>query len=246
MAIKIKRRRVPLDEKHMRQRKIAIVAVFLFAAMFFIGFSIGRSVSSDDSKSKKVAEETILPKAKVRSESTSVGPKNFDLIIPTGFSQSEDGAKKAAATYVESWAQLVFSNDGSVIQAIDYVTNPTADDLRVSLSDSITKARSYISDAVAGQAYHQSVPMKIKVQSYDKKNATIIIWSSEFWAAAGQLEPQANFDFHTLKLVYVNNDWKIDSWVTTPGVSPAWNYRQEPSDSLDFISTLADFEEYKR
>ena len=245
MAIKIKRQRVPLDEKQKRQRQMLIIGLFVAAALFFIGFSVGKNASSEN-EPLVAKDDSVLPSAKPRTEVTNLGPKNFDLIVPRGFKDSEDGAKKAAATYVESWAQLVFSPDEDVIVAINAVTNPDASELRASLADTITTSRSYLNGAIAGQAYHQSVPMKTKVVSYDDKSATISVWSSEFWAAAGQLQPQGSFDLHELKLVFINNDWKIDSWVTTPGPSPQWAFSQEPQGSVEFLGSLAGYEEYKR
>lgn len=245
MAIKIKRRRVPMDEKQKRQRQLAVVALFVAGALFFTGFSVGRNSESSRSEISQ-KENSVLPIVRTKTESTSLGPKNFDLIIPTGFKKSEDGAKKAAAIYVESWAQMITSTDAQVITAINFVTNPEATQLRASLADTITTARVPLSDAIAGQIYHQSVPMKIKVNSYDPENATISVWSAEFWAAAGDLDPIANFDLHELKLVYINGDWKIDSWVTTPGPTPEWAYKNDPMNSIDFIGALAGYEEYKR
>lgn len=245
MAIKIKRRRVPLDEKQKRQRQFAIVVIFLAAALFFLGFSVGKNSATDD-KSTASKANNVIPTTKPRTEISNVGPTNFDLIVPTGFKDSEAGAKKAAATYVQSWAQLVFSSDANVINAINYVTNPDAKELRAALANTIVTARTSLSKAIAGQAYHQSVPMKIKVESFDSKNATISVWSAEFWAAAGDLAPQGNFDLHELKLIYMNGDWKIDSWITTPGPTPNWVFTQEPMSSLDFMSALAGYEEYKR
>lgn len=246
MAIKIKRRRVPLDEKQKRQRQFTVIVLFLAAALFFAGFSLGKKSSSDDATNVTKKEDNVIPTAKPRTESTELGPKNFDLIIPRGFKNSEDGAKKAAAIYVESWAQMVFSSDVYVIDAINNVTNPDAKELRAALANTIVQARASFGDAIAGQAYHQSVPMKVKVVSYDDKSATISVWSSEFWAAAGTLQPQANFDLHELKLVWLNGDWKINSWVTTPGPTPTWTFDQEPTPSLEFLSALAGYEEYKR
>ena len=245
MVIKIKRRRVPLDEKQKRQRQLAIIALFVAAALFFLGFSIGKKNTEPKTEAKTEDEISIVRKPS-RSQVTEVGPTNFDGIVPTGFDHSEEGAKKAAATYVEAWAQLILTSDAEVITAIDFITTPEANELRTSLANNITTARASLRDAIAGQIYHQSVPMKIKVESYDSKNATISIWSSEFWAAAGEFEPQVNFDFQELKLVYVGNDWKIDSWITTPGPTPKWSYRDEPMGSIDFLSALAGYEEYKR
>lgn len=246
MATKIKRKRVPMDEKQKRRLQIAIVALCVAGALFFAGFSVGRNNESTRAAITAIEEQSVLPVSRTRTESTSLGPKNFDLIIPTGFKKSEDGAKKAAAIYVESWAQMITSTDAQVITAINFVTNPEATQLRASLADTITTARAPLSDAIAGQIYHQSVPMKIKVNSYDPENATISVWSAEFWAAAGDLDPIANFDLHELKLVYINGDWKIDSWVTTPGPTPEWAYKNDPMNSIDFIGALAGYEEYKR
>ena len=140
MAIKIKRQRVPLDEKQKRQRQMLIIGLFVAAALFFIGFSVGKNASSDEGSTVK-KEAVVLPSAKPRTEITEVGPKNFNLVIPTGFMKSEVGAKKAAATYVESWAQMVFSSDVDVINAINYVTNPEAKELRAALANTIVSAR---------------------------------------------------------------------------------------------------------
>lgn len=245
MAIKIKRRRIPLDEKQRRRRQTAIIALFIGAALFFAGFSLGKPSETDTTKTETKAESAI-PVEQSKTEVTGVGPRNFDLIVPTGYDKSEAGAIKAGATYVESWAQLVLSSDAEVIAAINEVTTPSADSLRLGMSESITKARAAVSDSAAGQVYHQSVPMKIKVESYDDSNATLVIWTASFWAGAGTIEPQGNFDLHTLKLVYVDNDWKIDSWSTGPGPTPVWTSATDPTTSIDFFSALAGFEEYKR
>ena len=49
-----------------------------------------------------------------------------------------------------------------------------------------------------------------------------------------------------MKLVYVDNDWKISSWITSPGPTPEWKYRDQPLDSINFIGAISQFKEYKR
>ena len=48
MAFKIKRRVTPLDENQKRQRQIAIIAIFLSVALFFIGFQIGKNNTNEN------------------------------------------------------------------------------------------------------------------------------------------------------------------------------------------------------
>lgn len=247
MALKIKRRVAPLDENQKRQRQIAIIAIFLTVALFFIGYQIGKNSASAEAKStSKKSTKIDFNASKSKTEVSDLGPSKFDFVIPTGFAKTEDGAKKAAATYIESWPQLLSSTDYDVVAAINYVTTSGSTDLRQALGQSIESGRLALSGAIAGGSYHQSVPLKLKVESSDSKSATITIWSMELWAAAGKLEAQSSFALQTLKLVYADNDWKIDSWLTVPGPTPQWAYAVPPSNTLDFIGDLANFEEYKR
>lgn len=249
MAIKIKRRVAPLDEKQKRQRQVVIITVFVAVALFFVGFQMGKNTVSPDIKvdAKQSEDNTFkLGSAKTGTQISNLGPKKFDLAIPTGFVRSEDGAKKAAATYIESWPQLLSSPDFDVATAIDYVTTSNSTELRLSLATTITDVRARFADAAADQYYHQSVPLKIKVNSSDSTNVSLSVWSMELWVGAGTLEPQATFDIQDIELVYENKDWKIDTWVTTPGPTPEWAYRDNPLNSLDFMGALAQYEEYKR
>ncbi|MBP9115756.1 MAG: hypothetical protein KBF89_05365 [Acidimicrobiia bacterium] len=249
MAFKIKRRVTPLDENQKRQRQIAIIAIFLSVALFFIGFQIGKNNTNENTtlaKQDKSSKSVEFGGKIDKSQITNTGPKNFSLVVPTGFSKSEDGAIKAGATYVESWPQLLFSTDFDTAAAINFVTTSESTELRKSLAATITSARESLSGAIANQAFHQSVPLKIKVNSADSTNVSLTIWSLELWASAGELEPQSTFDFQDMKLVYVDNDWKISSWITSPGPTPEWKYRDQPLDSINFIGAISQFKEYKR
>lgn len=236
-----------MDENKKRRQQLVIIAITVVVAIFILAYQFGKnSIDVNKIAEKSSTDQVNFSSNKTASQVSSLGPNNNDYIIPTGFDKSEQGAIKAAATYIQSWPELLEASDDDVIAALDFVTTANAEVLRKSLADTLISARANLSGSIANQYYHQSVPLKIHIISSDKSNVTISIWSCEFWAAAGSLEPQATFDLHELKLIYVENDWKIDSWDTKPGPTPQWAYRDEPLDSLEFISQLSIYEEFKR
>ena len=172
MALKIKRQDTPLDENKKRQRQIAVIAIFVAAALFFFGLQVGKNTSSNPtsnvSKEDKSSSEINFgsnSSNSSKSQVTNLGPSKFDYIVPTGFSKTKDGALKAAATYIEAWPQLISATDDQVIAAIEQVTTPNSTDLKASLAQSITSIRGTFSDSIVGQFYHQSVPLKTKIIS---------------------------------------------------------------------------------
>jgi hypothetical protein len=246
MALKIKRRLTPLDENQKRQRQIVVISVLVAVALFFGGYTIGKRNNPEPSNSVRANENADFSKKSQLSQVTSLGPSKFKYVIPTGFTKSKDGAVKAAVTYIESWPALLSAQDYDVANAINNITTPNSTDLKQQLAQNIQDIRTAFADAIAGQSYHQSVALKVKVNSSDSKNVSLTIWTMELWVSAGSIEPQSTFDLQDIKLTYVDNDWKISNWTTSPGPTPEWEYRDEPLNSVNFLGSLSQFEEYRR
>ena len=244
MALKIKRRVTPLDENQKRQRQITIICVFVAVALFFVGYSMGKRNDTKSTTATKAEKANFSEKSKTVNNS-GLGPKDSSLAVPTGFSKSKDGAIKAASTYIENWPALLSIQDVEVAKTIDFITAPNSTELRKQLAQNVLDIRTAFSGAIANQSYHQSVPLKVKVNSSDSSNVSLTVWTMELWVAAGTLEPQSTFDLQEIKLTYIDNDWKIANWTTGPGPTPEWKYRDEPLDSVSFLGTLSQFEEYK-
>ncbi|WP_394432768.1 hypothetical protein [Streptomyces sp. SGAir0957] len=193
------------------------VVVLLIAAIAFANRG-GDSASGGDGNSGSA------PKS---SSTAATGTKPVD----SGFARDEQGVQSAAANYA---VQLVSADILKPDRRTDIVRRLFVADKVSALQDQFDKAYSkeFLAkiglddqgNAAAGQTYvSRTVPVGTRTTAYADSAATAEVWCTGAFGTAGEASktPVTNDWFTmTLKLRWVDGDWKVESFSQKDGPSP--------------------------
>lgn len=213
---------------------IALAAVVLLIA----GFLVGKSTSSG----KNTTAINTEKKSTIGDISSKYGPSRTKGIVPVGFDRSSKGAVTAATAYVALTPKLYFANDKVFNTSVVQLTAPTYTQTFVdAISASRTSARQiYTAD---NDAFLREFPMGYFVQSEEDDRVVVVVWSTFMVAARPDFDGKTETKIHVLEMVWNNNDWKVNNWVTRAGPTPKW---QAPPSSIlpvdEFLTVIEPFQ----
>ncbi|MFE9008204.1 hypothetical protein ACFYOY_39830 [Streptomyces sp. NPDC007875] len=207
---------------------VVSVVVLLLAAIAFVnrgGDKDGDS-SSDDTGGTGTEARPTAPTGE-----RPVDGKNNTTGIASGFAKSEQGAQSAAANYAVALASADMTKSDRRHQLVSQIfTSDRVNRLQEKLDRAYSKGflvklgLDANGNAAAGMTYvSRAAPMGTKTSTYTDTAATVEVWCTGVFGTAGEgsKNPVANDWFTmTVKLRWVNKDWKVESYSQKDGPAP--------------------------
>lgn len=211
-------------------------ALYALAALVILiaGFALGKVTTSS-----KTSVQTInnTKKTSIGQVENKYGPKKVVGIVPVGFKHSTEGAVTAATSYVGLTPKLYFANDTAFNTSVFQITTT---EFAQDFIDGIATNRATARDVYKKDpgAFFREIPLGYYLISEDKDSVKVGIWSEVLLAASPDFDGKTESKVHIIDLVWSNNDWKVNKWVTTAGPSPRW---QAPASSLVTVDEFKKF-----
>ncbi|MBL1119273.1 hypothetical protein JK364_43975 [Streptomyces sp. 110] len=222
-------RRAPGRAKPSRNLITVVgVIVLLLAAIAFVNRGDGKDGGSSDSDTGGGGTEAH-PTAPTGER--PVDGKNATTDIASGFAKSEQGAQSAAANYAVALGSADMYNRDRRHELVPQIfANAAADRLQTRLDKAYSAASleriglDANGKAADGMTYvSRTAPLGTKVGKFSGTSATVAVWCTGVFGTAGEgsKNPVTNDWFTlTLKLRWVNNDWKAESYSQKAGPAP--------------------------
>ncbi|OPF73052.1 hypothetical protein VT50_0229385 [Streptomyces antioxidans] len=222
-------RRAPGRPKSSRNLITVVgVVVLLLAAIAFVNRGDGKDGDSSSGDTGGTGPEAH-PTAPTGER--PVDGKSATIGIASGFAKSEQGAQSAAANYAVALGSADMYNRDRRHELLPQIfTSAAADHLQTKLDKaySATSLERIGLDAngkaADGMTYvSRTAPLGTKIGKFSGTSATVAVWCTGVFGTAGEgsKNPVTNDWFTlTLKLRWVNNDWKTESYAQKAGPAP--------------------------
>jgi hypothetical protein len=176
--------------------------------------------------------------------------------VPVGWDHSEAGAVGAATNYTAALAssELMF-DAGRRSAAVETVAAPQyLDRLRGDLEDQakviaasffgMKDADQALAQVQASKVVFQTIPVRYRLDSYDGANAQVTIWQTGVGGYQdSSLPPQEAWGMTTVRLQWIDKDWKETGATVTDGPVPVAD-SNPPTPAPDLIHELQQFKDY--
>lgn len=216
--------------------------LFVVAAIVLLlaGFTLGK-VTSNKSSSTEAAKINNAKNSSIGDVKRSGSTQKTEGIVPVGFEKSSEGAVTAAISYVTLIPKLYFTSDVVLKSSAITFTTPT---FTQGFLDAISTNRSTARDIYKADpdAFFREFPLSYFVDEALDDEVTVVVWSAFMLAARPDFDGKTESKIHVLKLVWENDDWKVDNWKTQAGPTPRW---QAPSSTIltvdEFLTAIEPF-----
>jgi hypothetical protein len=176
--------------------------------------------------------------------------------VPVGWDHSEAGAVGAATNYTAALAssELMF-DDARRSAAVDTVAAPRA---RARLARDLENqakliaasffgmqdADAALARVAASKVVFQTIPVRYRLDAYDGDSARVSIWQTGVGGYQdSSLPPQEAWGMTTVRLEWIDNDWKETGATVTDGPVPVAD-SNPPTPAPDLIHELQQFKDY--
>ncbi|HZD72588.1 MAG TPA: hypothetical protein VE776_01640 [Actinomycetota bacterium] len=176
--------------------------------------------------------------------------------VPVGWDHSEAGAVGAATNYtaVLASSELMF-DDARRGAAVETVAAPQA---RARLARElenqakliaasffgIQDADAALAEVVASKVVFQTIPVRYRLDAYDGDSARVSIWQTGVGGYQdSSLPPQEAWGMTTVRLQWIDHDWKETGATVTDGPVPVAD-SNPPTPAPDLIHELQQFKDY--
>ncbi|MBW3578888.1 MAG: hypothetical protein KY462_14335 [Actinobacteria bacterium] len=207
----------------MGGRAVRVGAVIVAAVVLFgVGAAIGRATAPSGPVSAAPTQDAGMREPPASSDpgpSTTVGG------VPVGYERSREGAVAAAANYavvLDSPAVLDSERLASVLQRV------AEEDARADLTERFTRIAALLEERLSLDAttrsdagfVMRSVPAGYRILDYSDDEATVAIWGTSVFVAAGRQAVAPAWGTTELSLRWEDGDWRVLSIDTEEGPTP--------------------------
>jgi hypothetical protein len=190
---------------------------------------------------------TAAPSA-TGAATSRVGPRRMLDGVPVGYEHSEQGAVASATNYTTVLGGPLVLDPVARRVAIDVLAAPSA---RASMQRSYAQAAPLIAkglgvtegSADAARVVLRVIPVGWRVVQYDGSTATVAIWATGVGGAINGTPVREGWGVTTIKLTWVDGDWKELGATTTDGPVPIAD-EQTPTAPSELVPKARAFKEY--
>jgi hypothetical protein len=162
------------------------------------------------------------------------GPDGDSSGVPTGYVDTEAGARAAAVGWVSSLGTLVRLGPIATADALRAVSSARVADATI---DRFRTERDQFTDqfhADPSQAIWIESPLTVTVSDYGSDAATVRVWSQLVVGVGSGSTVQVLWRTHTVRLVWEDDDWKVDDVTRVEGPTPQTTAENMPSSGAEF------------
>ena len=226
-----------MTTRHRRPTIAVVAAVAVIAAVGWVAVShlIGGQSSPAQRTSVAVPVVTSIPSSTPPGATGAVaaGPDGDSSGVPTGYVDTEAGARAAAVGWVSSLGTLIRLGPIATADALRAVTSArvaeaTIDRFRTERDQFTTQFHGDPSMAIWIES-----PLTVAVTDWSSAAATVRVWSQLVMGAPSESTVQVMWRTHTVHLVWEDNDWKVDDVTQTEGPTPQTMPENMPSSGAE-------------
>jgi hypothetical protein len=249
---------------------LLVVALLLFAGGLLIGHWTGAPSRPQAPAATGTAARSSPATAAPRTQSPTAVPASRPLTVngervwsgrtvggvPVGWDHSEAGAVGAATNYTAALASSELMFDAARREAaVEVVAAPQARErLRRDLEDQakviaasffgVRDADKALARLDARKVVFQTIPVRYRLEAYDGTRARVAIWQTGVGGYQdSSLPPQEAWGMTTVRLQWIEGDWKETSAVVTDGPVPVAD-SNPPTPAPDLIREVQQFKDY--
>lgn len=215
-----------------RLSTLRLVTAVLAAGLIAAGCSAVPTVSS---------AETVAPTpSSIPNAAGAVGPSTVVDGVGHGWRRDKDGARAAAASAVSATGAIATAGFISRDDLIESIASAAfADQLAAESSRQLDELSIELGEAgvVPAQLVWSELPLRAKARSYSTAASSVEVWSVLVVGVPGHGAPRQVWRTVTVGLVWEGEDWRVDSWSSTAGPTPALAATSTVS-SVDEISAV--------
>ena len=247
---------------------LGLFAVLLLGAVLFLGgLALGRALFTPATPHAAAAAGAPATQAGTATRATTpatgaataapsatgaatsrVGPRRMLDGVPVGYEHSEQGAVASATNYTTVLGGPLVLDPVARRVAIDVLAAPSA---RASMQRSYAQAAPLIAkglgvtegSADAARVVLRVIPVGWRVVQYDGSTATVAIWATGVGGAINGTPVREGWGVTTIKLTWVDGDWKELGATTTDGPVPIAD-EQTPTAPSELVPKARAFKEY--
>ena len=221
-----------------RPTLVAVVAVAVIAAVGWVAVThlFGGRSSAAQRTSVAVPAVTSAPSSSPSGAAAAVvaGPDGDSSGVPTGYVDTPAGARAAAVGWVSSLGTLMRLGPIATADALRAVTSQrvaeaTIDSFRTERDQFTTQFHADPSAAIWIES-----PLTVTVTDWSPQAATVRVWSQLVMGAPSESTVQVMWRTHTVRLVWEDDDWKVDDVTHTEGPTPQTMPENMPSTGGEF------------
>ena len=197
----------------------ALAAVVLFG----VGVAAGRATAPSGPATAAPAPDPGSSEAAV--EATGPGPSRSVDGVPVGYQRSEQGAVAAAANYAVVLDSPAILDEERLATVLEQVA---AADARPDLASRFGRVAALLEErlnldesAISDTGFvMRSVPAGYRVLDYSDDAATVAIWGTSIFVAAGRQAVAPAWGTTELTLRWEGDDWRVAALDTSEGPAP--------------------------
>lgn len=193
-----------------------------------------------------VAPADTITKAIPAAPEAAIGEKNPRTVdgVRLGYERSEEGAIAAATHFASIISTTMMLNDAQRTAAIAALAHPEYVDALQARMRSIVRNIERGLNVGVGEAKgtYWVAPVGYRVDSYSPDEATISMWAASA-ATLGPIEPRAGWATSTVRLGWVDGDWRVLEESATPGPTPQPS-TDTPTPPVEFEAIAGSFTGY--
>ena len=221
-----------------RPAKRLLTLTVAFALTLTAGIVIGTRLGSTGAPSRQVVVERAAPGT---GADQALGRR-----APTASAHTRAGAVASAARSITAFGGNVLL-EPSRLRAL--VARIASDGSRTRLIDAFAEASSQTRTKLGADTVPRPVivlraaPVGYRVERYSQLAATIAVWYVGVVGSGATVQPQQSWRTETVELAWERGAWKVDSFASTVGPTPALTASDsEPSGEL--FTTIPSFREF--
>ena len=221
-----------------RPVKRVLTLAVAFALTLAIGIAIGTRLGSTSALSRQVVTERAAP---VTSASQALGRR-----APAASAHTRAGAVASAARSITASGGNVLLEPSRLRALVQRIASNAS---RAQLIDAFAEASSQTRTRLGADTVPRPVillraaPVGYRVERYSPAAATIAVWYVGIVGSGAIVQPQQSWRTETVELVWERGAWKVDSFASTVGPTPALTASDsEPSGEL--FTTIPSFREF--
>src|SRR4051794_68850 len=216
-----------------RPAVVAVAAVAVIAAVGWLAVTHLLGGPSTAAQRTSVAVPAVTAAASSSPPDATgpvvAGPDGDSSGVPTGYVDTQAGARAAAVGWVSSLGTLVRLGPIATADALRAVTSArvaeaTIDRFRTERDQFTTQFH-----ADPSQAIWIESPLTVTVTDWSPQAATVRVWSQLVMGAPSEAAVQVMWRTHTVRLVWEDDDWKVDDVTHIEGPTPQTMPENMPS-----------------
>lgn len=208
--------------------------VLTWVVVLLAGMALGLALAPKDTTTK------TIPAA------PDIGQKNGTTVngVRLGYERTETGAIAAATHFELIIGNTLMLNDARRTAAIAAMAHPEyVEALQSRMTDFVRNVERGLNVGVGeAKGIYRVAPMGYRVNSYSADEAIIAIWAASA-ASLGPIEARAGWSTSTVKLGWVNEDWRLIETSSKPGPTPQ-PFTSQPTPPAEYEALAGSFTGY--